>query len=91
MMRREELGYTGHHQEEGCVVWGQAYRYTYSGVTKQAHLWTPALLALKKKVEEISGARYNSCLLICTTTVWKACLGIAMQRKHCWKMERLLL
>ena len=21
--------------------------------------------------------------LICTTTVWKACLGIAMQRKHC--------
>lgn len=39
------------------------YDYTYSGVTKQAHLWTPELLELKQLVEKISGTTYNSCLL----------------------------
>ena len=32
-------------------------------MTKQAHLWTPELLKLKLKVEELSSTTYNSCLL----------------------------
>ncbi|MDI1256610.1 MAG: alpha-ketoglutarate-dependent dioxygenase AlkB [Flavobacterium sp.] len=39
------------------------YRYTYSNTTKQAHLWSPELLALKKIVENNSGTAFNSCLL----------------------------
>lgn len=39
------------------------YNYKYSGVVKQAHIWTTELLELKKIVEEISETTYNSCLL----------------------------
>ena len=39
------------------------YNYKYSGVVKQAHIWTKELLELKKIVEEISETTYNSCLL----------------------------
>ena len=39
------------------------YNYKYSGITKQAHIWTPELLSLKKIVEEKSKTTYNSCLL----------------------------
>ena len=61
----EAIVFGKHYITKRKVAWfgDSAYRYTYSGVTKQAYLWTPALLALKKRVEEISGARYNSCLL----------------------------
>lgn len=47
------------------VAWfGDAhYAYTYSGRTRTARLWTPALLAIKACVEQISGAQYNACLL----------------------------
>lgn len=47
------------------VAWyGDAeYAYTYSNVTKQALLWTADLLVLKQLVEELSGTRFNSCLL----------------------------
>lgn len=47
------------------VAWygDKNYDYTYSGETKTALEWTPELLALKKKVEQVTGARYNSCLL----------------------------
>ena len=47
------------------VAWfgDKEYNYSYSGVTKQAHVWTPELLQLKQIVEEKSGASYNSCLL----------------------------
>ena len=47
------------------VAWfgDREYNYTYSGVTKQAHIWTAELLQLKKIVEEKSGTSYNSCLL----------------------------
>lgn len=39
------------------------YFYTYSNITKQALVWTDKLLELKKITEEITGAKFNSCLL----------------------------
>ena len=39
------------------------FSYTYSGTTKQALLWTPELIALKTKVEQLTGTLFNSCLL----------------------------
>lgn len=39
------------------------FLYTYSGTTKRAQLWTPQLLELKAKVEQITGTVFNSCLL----------------------------
>jgi len=47
------------------VAWygDREFEYTYSKVTKKAHLWTPELLQLKNKIEKTSGETYNSCLL----------------------------
>ncbi|WP_106914950.1 alpha-ketoglutarate-dependent dioxygenase AlkB family protein [Chryseobacterium aurantiacum] len=47
------------------VAWfgEKAFEYTYSNRTKFAKPWTPELLKLKQKCEEISGETYNSCLL----------------------------
>lgn len=47
------------------VAWfgEKPFEYTYSKRTKYAKPWTPELLALKQKCEEISGETYNSCLL----------------------------
>lgn len=47
------------------VAWygDKEFEYTYSGITKRALLWTPELLELKKKCEELTGETYNSCLL----------------------------
>jgi alkylated DNA repair dioxygenase AlkB len=47
------------------VAWfgERAFEYTYSNRTKYARIWTPELLELKQKCEEISGETYNSCLL----------------------------
>jgi alkylated DNA repair dioxygenase AlkB len=39
------------------------YLYTYSNTTKQSLTWTKELLELKQRVEQITGARFNSCLL----------------------------
>lgn len=39
------------------------FSYTYSGSTKQALTWTPALAALKAIVQNRSGCHFNSCLL----------------------------
>jgi alkylated DNA repair dioxygenase AlkB len=39
------------------------YLYTYSNATKQALTWTEELLELKRLVEQITKARFNSCLL----------------------------
>ena len=54
-----------HYVTKRKVAWfgDQEYNYKYSGVTKQAHVWTRELLELKKIVEKVSGATYNSCLL----------------------------
>lgn len=40
-----------------------AFSYVYSGTAKQAREWTSELLGLRKIVEEITEAKYNSCLL----------------------------
>ena len=40
-----------------------AARYTYSGLTWEPRPWTPALLALRQRVETATEARYNSVLL----------------------------
>lgn len=47
------------------VAWygDQPFEYTYSNTTKLALPWTPALRAIKKKIETISGETFNSCLL----------------------------
>lgn len=37
--------------------------YSYSGVTQVVQPWLPELLELKKKIEKVSGAEYNSVLL----------------------------
>lgn len=39
------------------------FSYTYSKITKQALPWTAELLELKSEIEQISGERFNSCLL----------------------------
>lgn len=47
------------------VAWfgEEAFEYTYSKRTKYAKPWTPELLELKQKCEEVTGETYNSCLL----------------------------
>jgi alkylated DNA repair dioxygenase AlkB len=54
-----------HYVTKRKVAWfgDQEYCYKYSGITKQANLWTPELLQLKEKIEQESGHTYNSCLL----------------------------
>tara|TARA_R110002072_G_scaffold149250_15_gene297106 strand:- start:3446 stop:4048 length:603 start_codon:yes stop_codon:yes gene_type:complete len=54
-----------HYVTKRKVAWfgDKEYNYKYSGVIKQAHIWTPELLELKRKIEEISETTYNSCLL----------------------------
>ncbi len=37
--------------------------YTYAGVKKSGLQWTESLLEIKQKVEAITGATYNACLL----------------------------
>lgn len=61
----EAIIFGKHHITKRKVAWfgDKAYNYKYSGITKQAHLWTPELLQLKQKVEELSSTTYNSCLL----------------------------
>jgi alkylated DNA repair dioxygenase AlkB len=39
------------------------FSYTYSGTTKQALVWTPELVVIKAKVEQLTGTLFNSCLL----------------------------
>ena len=47
------------------VAWygDKAYHYTYSNATKTALTWTPALLDIKSKVEDLTKLSFNSCLL----------------------------
>lgn len=47
------------------VAWygEEEFEYTYSKTTKKALPWTNKLLELKKKVEEKTGEKFNSCLL----------------------------
>jgi alkylated DNA repair dioxygenase AlkB len=64
-------------QHDHVVVWGKRHlqprltawygdpgkSYTYSGTEMHAFPWTNLLLDLKKRVEELSGAEFNSVLL----------------------------
>lgn len=61
----EAIVFGKHYVTKRKVAWygEKEYFYHYSGVSKQAHIWTPELLQLKKKIEELSGDTYNSCLL----------------------------
>lgn len=64
--RNDEAVIFGKHiQTKRMVAWygDNTYAYTYSKMTKQALPWTEDLLELKRKAEQLSGARYNSCLL----------------------------
>ena len=47
------------------VAWiaDRGVSYTYSGVKKQPQIWTPEILAIKKRVEELTNSKINSCLL----------------------------
>ncbi|HPE82918.1 MAG TPA: alpha-ketoglutarate-dependent dioxygenase AlkB [Aequorivita sp.] len=47
------------------VAWygSHEFEYTYSKITKKAHLWTTELLLLKKLIEKKTGETFNSCLL----------------------------
>ena len=47
------------------VAWygDDGYSYTYSNTTKHALAWTNELLQLKGLVEQLTGQKYNSCLL----------------------------
>ncbi len=47
------------------VAWygDRDFSYTYSGKTKTAALFTPLLLQLRQKTEELTQETYNSCLL----------------------------
>jgi alkylated DNA repair dioxygenase AlkB len=47
------------------VAWyaDEGITYTYAGVKKSGLQWTEPLLEIKQKVESITGASYNACLL----------------------------
>lgn len=47
------------------VAWfaDKGITYTYAGVKKTGFIWTDLLLDIKAKVESITGAHYNACLL----------------------------
>lgn len=47
------------------VAWyaDKPFEYTYSRITKRAHIFTAELLQLKQMVEAITGFTYNACLL----------------------------
>ncbi len=64
-------------RSETVTLWGRTYpqprliawygddgiSYTYSGTTLDALPWTPTLAAIKARVEELSGATFNSVLV----------------------------
>lgn len=47
------------------VAWygDSGFSYTYSRITRQALVWTKELLKLKEIAEDITGEKFNSCLL----------------------------
>ncbi len=61
----EVIVYGKHIVTERKIAWygDEAYRYTYSNTTKQAHPWSRELIQLKKIVEKHTNTRFNSCLL----------------------------
>ena len=64
-------------QEQEITIWGKTHwqprltawfgdsdaRYTYSGIVLEPRPWSPLLLDLKCRVEQVSGVEFNSALL----------------------------
>ncbi len=75
------------------VAWfgEKAFEYTYSKRTKYARFWTPELLELKRKCEEVSGETYNSCLLNLYHDGSEGWLTTATEKRILKSMGRLLL
>ena len=44
-------------------AWHGDRPYTYSGLIMNPEPWTPPLMAIKRRTEELSGRRFNSVLL----------------------------
>lgn len=61
----EAVIYGKHFITKRKVAWygDREYEYTYSNTTKRALPWTKELLELKAVVEQITGTKFNSCLL----------------------------
>lgn len=61
----EAIIYGKHIITKRKVAWyaEHPFAYTYSRTTKHALAWNPILLELKKRVEQLSAERFNSCLL----------------------------
>lgn len=66
-----------HWQQDKVKIFGKTYitsrktawyadgdlSYTYSGIKRTPHLWSPALLAIRDRIEQCTGIRFNACLL----------------------------
>ena len=50
-------------QDKDAVGIFNRITYTYAGVKKSGLMWTAGLREMKQKVEAITGAKYNACLL----------------------------
>lgn len=61
----EAIIYGKHIITKRKVAWyaDGAFEYTYSKTTKKALIWTNELLEIKEYIENISGEKFNSCLL----------------------------
>ena len=61
----EAIIYGKHITTKRKVAWygDSDYSYAYSNTSKQALPWTMELLDLRKKIEEITDTKFNSCLL----------------------------
>lgn len=61
----EVIIYGKHIVTQRKIAWyaDRPHTYTYSNISRQAHLWNELLLELKRAVEEKTKQQYNSCLL----------------------------
>jgi alkylated DNA repair dioxygenase AlkB len=61
----EAVIYGKHIVTKRKIAWygDSGFDYNYSGKTRIAHIWTPELVALKRKLENHCGEIFNSCLL----------------------------
>lgn len=61
----EAIIFGKHYITKRKVAWyaEEAFEYKYSNITKTALPWTAELIEIKKVVEDISGEKFNSCLL----------------------------
>lgn len=60
----EVILYGKHIRTRRQVAWygDTEFAYHYSGITRYGHCWDSRLLALKHKIEALTGQQFNSCL-----------------------------